>query len=62
MANIIAPSQNGKALLVINAIFTSLAIASSVSRFIKNLKKARAGSLQWRNLVLTDALVLTATV
>ncbi|KAG7001398.1 MFS domain-containing protein [Physcia stellaris] len=62
MANIIAPSHGGKALLVINAIFTSLAIASSVSRFIKNLKKARAGSLQWRNLVLTDALVLTATV
>ena len=58
----IAPSGNGVALLTINAIFTTLAIASYVARFIKNLKKAKCGLLPWRHFLITDAFVFTATV
>lgn len=58
----IAPSSNGVALLTINAIFTTLAIASYVARFIKNLSKAKSGLLPWRHFLITDAYVFTATV
>ncbi len=58
----IAPSERGVALLVINAVFSTLAIVAYVLRFMNNLSRARKGSLPLGHFILTDSLVFGATV
>lgn len=58
----IAPSDRGVALLIINAIFTTLATGAYILRFLNNLSRARKGSLPLGHFIITDALVFGATV
>ena len=58
----IPPSDRGVALLVINAVFTVLAITAYVLRFLNNLARARKGTLPLGHFIITDALVFGATV
>lgn len=62
VADMIAPSERGVALLIINAVFSTLAIVAYVLRFMNNLSRARKGSLPYGHFIITDSLVFGAAV
>ena len=62
LASMIPPSDRGVALLVINAVFSAMAITSYVLRFLNNLSRVRKGSLPLGHFIITDTLVFGATV
>ncbi|MCJ1457311.1 hypothetical protein MMC28_007678 [Mycoblastus sanguinarius] len=58
----IAPSGRGIALLCINAVFCTLATTACTLRFVNNLSRAKKGLLPWGHFVITDSLVIGATI
>jgi len=58
----IAPSERGVALLVINAVFSTVAVVAYVLRFLNNLSRARKGSLPLGHFIVTDSLVFGVAV